>query len=110
MNIRIHNNTDKLVYTQKKCIQPGKNTMVFPDVDGKISMYCADRFIKSVIGLYYDLNISDIVIVDDINKIRNTGKFGIAYVDFTNQYIKAGDPIRPVAYPIMFQVGSFLGN
>lgn len=108
MNIRIHNTTDRLVYSQKKCIQPGRATLVIPDPNGTISMYCGDRFIKSVIGLYYDLNISDIIVVDDVNKLKTYGRFGVAYVDFTNPYLKAGDPIRPVLYPIMYQVGSLL--
>ena len=109
MNITIHNTTDRMVDSQKKCIQPGRVTKVLPDINGVISMYCADKYIKSVIGLFYDLNITDIIIVDNVEGSEQyPGRYGVAYVDFIHQYFKAGDPIRPVLYPIMYQVGSLL--
>lgn len=107
MNIRIHNTTDRMVYSQKKIIQTGQATRVLPDNNGVISMYCADKYIRSIIGLYYDLNITDIVVVDNLEGMKPLpGRYGVAYVDFIHQYFKAGDPIRQVAYPVMYQVGS----
>lgn len=118
--MRIQNRTNSPVYCQKQLINPGYYADVKFGQDETIFMSTGNRYIIIFSDLAYDLNMSTIVLVDDVqNGAKGRGinipyesrnDYGVAYMDFWHTYFSIGSPLRRVQYDYLKINGTLTGQ
>ena len=120
LKMRIQNRTNSPIYCQKQLINPGYYADVKFGQDETIFMSTGDRYIIIFSDLAYDLNMSTIVLVDDVqNGAKGRGinipyesrnDYGVAYMDFWHTYFSIGSPLRRVQYDYLKINGTLTGQ